>query len=82
MGRSSSTSSRAGAFPTGRALTPRRSPIASVVRYLYEDLGFLGNSRDYYDPRNSYLSDVLDRLTGIPVDIEPKFTTAAQLSDR
>ena len=25
---------------------------------------------------------VLDRLTGIPVDIEPKFTTAAQLTGR
>jgi hypothetical protein len=25
---------------------------------------------------------VLDRLTGIPVDIEPRFTTAAQLSER
>jgi hypothetical protein len=25
---------------------------------------------------------VLDRLAAIPVDIEPRFTTAAQLSDR
>ena len=25
---------------------------------------------------------VLDRLSGIPVDIEPKFTTAAQLAER
>ena len=28
------------------------------------------------------VQQVLDRLTGVPVDIEPKFTTAATLGDR
>jgi regulator of sirC expression with transglutaminase-like and TPR domain len=31
--------------------------------------GFLGNSDDYYDPRNSYLNDVIDRRLGIPITL-------------
>ncbi len=36
---------------------------------LFERLGFCGNTDDYYDPRNSFLSDVLDRRTGIPISL-------------
>ncbi len=39
------------------------------MRYLFHDLGFSGNERDYYDPRNSYLNDVLDRRTGLPITL-------------
>lgn len=35
--------------------------------YLFEEQGFRGNAEDYYDPRNSFLNDVLDRKTGIPI---------------
>ena len=35
---------------------------------IYE-LGYAGNSEDYYDPRNSSLSDVLDRRRGIPITL-------------
>ena len=44
-------------------------PIAAVTRYLFEEAGFRGNSDDYYDPRNSFLNDVLDRRTGIPITL-------------
>ena len=37
--------------------------------FLFEDRGFRGNSEDYYDPRNSYLNDVLDRGLGIPLTL-------------
>jgi regulator of sirC expression with transglutaminase-like and TPR domain len=36
---------------------------------LFDNLGFCGNTDDYYDPRNSFLSDVLDRRTGIPISL-------------
>jgi regulator of sirC expression with transglutaminase-like and TPR domain len=39
----------------------------ALCRYLFHDLGFRGNARDYYDPRNSYLNEVLDRRTGLPI---------------
>ncbi len=42
---------------------------AALNGYLFEELGFHGNSDDYYDPRNSFLNDVLDRRSGIPVTL-------------
>ena len=45
-------------------------PIASVLgQFLFTELGFKGNEDDYYDPRNSFLNDVLDRRTGIPITL-------------
>jgi regulator of sirC expression with transglutaminase-like and TPR domain len=37
--------------------------------YFFGELGFAGNVNDYYDPRNSYLSDVLARRRGIPITL-------------
>jgi regulator of sirC expression with transglutaminase-like and TPR domain len=50
------------------ASSPGR-PLACVIRYLYEELGFHGNVQDYYDPRNSFLNEVIDRRTGIPISL-------------
>lgn len=36
---------------------------------LFDQLGFHGNTGDYYDPRNSFLCDVLDRRCGIPISL-------------
>jgi regulator of sirC expression with transglutaminase-like and TPR domain len=43
--------------------------LDGLVAHLYDGLGFEGNARDYYDPRNSYLNDVLDRRCGIPISL-------------
>ncbi|OKH29162.1 SirB1 family protein [Chroogloeocystis siderophila] len=43
--------------------------IQTVNRYLYDDLGFSGNTTSYYDPRNSFLNDVIERRTGIPITL-------------
>jgi regulator of sirC expression with transglutaminase-like and TPR domain len=43
--------------------------LSELNRYLFEEQGFHGNAEDYYDPRNSFLNDVLDRRTGIPVTL-------------
>src|SRR5262249_18354158 len=37
--------------------------------HVYEVLGFRGNESEYYDPRNSLLSDVLERRLGIPISL-------------
>jgi len=47
-------------------------PPAALRRlnlYLFEEQGFRGNTEEYYDPRNSFLNDVLDRRTGIPITL-------------
>ena len=36
---------------------------------LFRELGYVGNRDDYYDPRNSFLNDVIDRRTGIPITL-------------
>jgi len=43
--------------------------VEHLCRYLFHDLGFCGNERDYYDPRNSYFNEVLDRRTGLPITL-------------
>ena len=52
----------------------RRStdPLGRLHRlreYLFVEQGFAGNREDYYDPRNSFLNDVLDRRQGIPISL-------------
>src|SRR5262245_44832287 len=44
-----------------------------LCRFLVDEAGFRGNSEDYYDPRNSFLNDVLDRRTGIPITLSTVF---------
>ena len=43
--------------------------VADLCDLLFADEGFAGNEADYYDPRNSYLSDLLDRKLGIPLTL-------------
>ena len=43
--------------------------IGLLNEFLFEELGFGPNAEDYYDPRNSYLNEVLDRRTGIPITL-------------
>jgi regulator of sirC expression with transglutaminase-like and TPR domain len=45
------------------------SRLEALSRYLFHDLGFHGNAENYYDPRNSYLNEVMDRRTGIPITL-------------
>ena len=44
-------------------------PIRALNAYLFEEEGFEGNEREYDDPRNSFLNDVLERRTGIPITL-------------
>lgn len=59
-----------------RALESRIQPdsgpsqrILALNEYLFADLGFAANEKDYYDPRNSCLNEVLDRRVGIPITL-------------
>ncbi len=40
-----------------------------LCRYLFHDMGFHGNVKEYYDPLNSYVNQVLERRTGIPITL-------------
>ena len=44
--------------------------ILSLLNHcLFRELGYVGNRDNYYDPRNSFLNDVIDRRTGIPITL-------------
>jgi regulator of sirC expression with transglutaminase-like and TPR domain len=43
--------------------------VQDLSRVLFMEEGFHGNQEDYYDPRNSFLNDVLDRRIGIPITL-------------
>lgn len=45
------------------------TPIEAFNRFMFDELGLVGNQFDYYNPRNSYLNEVIDRRTGIPITL-------------
>jgi regulator of sirC expression with transglutaminase-like and TPR domain len=54
------------------SLTPDNSVldiIHAINRVLFQEMNFRGNREDYYDPRNSFLNDVLERRLGIPITL-------------
>ena len=52
--------------------------IAALNYVLFKQHGFRGNSDDYYDPKNSFLNEVLDRKTGIPITLSILYMEVAQ----
>src|SRR3954469_11678588 len=43
--------------------------VAALNEFLFDEMGYAGNTETYYDPRNSYLNDVMDRRIGIPITL-------------
>ncbi|MBS0194659.1 MAG: SirB1 family protein [Proteobacteria bacterium] len=43
--------------------------MAVINRYLFDEVGFGGDTESYDDPRNSYLNDVFERKLGIPLSL-------------
>jgi regulator of sirC expression with transglutaminase-like and TPR domain len=46
--------------------------------YLYVVCGFHGAKADYFEPRNSFLNEVLDRKTGIPITLAVVYIEVAR----
>jgi regulator of sirC expression with transglutaminase-like and TPR domain len=53
-------------FDASHALPER---ILALNRFLFDELKFGPNIEDYYDPRNSFLNEVLERRVGIPITL-------------
>jgi regulator of sirC expression with transglutaminase-like and TPR domain len=52
--------------------------ITVLNEYLFEEEGFSGNREHYEDPRNSFLNEVLDRRTGIPISLSVIYLEVAR----
>jgi regulator of sirC expression with transglutaminase-like and TPR domain len=65
------------AAPRLQASPERAAQVAELVRFLAER-GFRGNAEDYYDPRNSFLNEVLERRVGIPITLSLVYLAVGQ----
>lgn len=52
--------------------------IRALNSTLFEELEFHGNRNSYYDPRNSFLNQVIDRRTGIPITLTVVYIEVAK----
>ena len=55
--------------------------IQIINQYLYTEHTFYGNEQDYYNPKNSFLNDVLDLQTGIPLTLAIVYMEIAKRID-
>jgi len=56
----------------GKRLAPDANAslrIGALNQFLFQEMGFGPNRQDYYDPRNSFLNEVIDRRKGIPITL-------------
>ena len=51
--------------------------VAAVSDVLFREEGFAGDRRDYYNPQNSFLHDVLERRRGLPILLSVLFMEVA-----
>ena len=57
---------------------PAQQSLDAINYVLFLEHGFRGNHQDYYDPKNSFLNEVLDRKTGIPITLSVLYMEVAQ----
>ena len=62
-----------------RSRTPDAQYIAVTLnRYLFDEIGLRGNKAEMGDPRNSFLNDVLERRTGLPITLSLVYMEVAR----
>ncbi|HEY4242257.1 MAG TPA: transglutaminase-like domain-containing protein [Kofleriaceae bacterium] len=64
--------------PSVEAATNGIARARAISDCLFDHHGFAGNSSDYYDPRNSFLADVIDRRQGIPISLSVLYLEVAR----
>jgi len=52
--------------------------VARLNHFLFVEKRFVGNQKRYYDSRNSFLNEVLDRHTGIPITLSLVYMEVAR----
>lgn len=52
--------------------------LAMLNHLMFEELGYAGATENYYDPRNSYLNEVMERRVGIPISLSILYMAIAQ----
>jgi regulator of sirC expression with transglutaminase-like and TPR domain len=66
------------ALPDVRAAETGIARARAISDHLFDRLGYTGNVDDYYDPRNSFLCDVIERRMGIPISLSVVYLEIAR----
>jgi regulator of sirC expression with transglutaminase-like and TPR domain len=64
--------------PKALGRLPAAAQARALADQLFVHIGFHGNTADYYDPRNSFLDEVLARRTGIPITLSVVYVEVAR----
>ena len=52
--------------------------ISMLNEHLFENLGFMGDTDDYYDPKNNFLNEVIDKKSGLPITLSILYVEVAK----
>ena len=52
--------------------------ISMLNEHLFENLGYSGDDDDYYNPKNNFLNEVIDKKTGLPITISILYVEVAK----
>ena len=52
--------------------------ISMLNEHLFENLGFSGDDDDYYNPKNNFLNEVIDKKIGLPITLSILYVEVAK----
>jgi len=52
--------------------------ISMLNEHFFENLGFSGDEDDYFDPKNNFLNEVIDKKSGLPITISILYVEIAK----
>ena len=53
--------------------------ISMLNEHLFENLGFSGDDDDYFNPKNNFLNEVIDKKVGLPITISILYVEVAKI---
>ena len=65
-------------------LVEKKNPtyrISILNEYLFSTCGFQGDMDDYYNPKNNFLNNVIDKKTGIPITLSIIYSEVGKFLD-
>jgi len=52
--------------------------ISMLNEHLFQNLGFRGDNDDYYNPKNNFLNEVIDKKSGLPITVSILYVEIAK----